>query len=115
MWRTEPSTAENVPDDLWIGVKGQSNPVIAGSPRNILRYSLGKLISGGKALTELGVLPDYQTLSNSECRLIVSRESDGGCEGSSSKGKQPRSTAKVSKSMLSGEGSGTVQTARTLA
>ena len=37
----EPSTAENVPDDLWIGVKGQSNPVIAGSPRNILRYSLG--------------------------------------------------------------------------
>ena len=100
MWRTEPSTAENVPDDLWIGVKGQSNPVIAGSPR--------ELISGGKALTELGVLPDYQTLSNSECRLIVSRESDGGCEGSSSKGKQPRPTAKVSKSMLSGEGSGTV-------
>jgi hypothetical protein len=27
-------------DDLWIGVKGQSNPEIAGSPRNIFRYSL---------------------------------------------------------------------------
>ena len=40
MWRTEPITAENVLDDLWIGVKGQSNPVIAGSPRNIFRYSL---------------------------------------------------------------------------
>ena len=41
LWRTEPSTAENVPDDLWIGVKGQTNLEIAGSPRNILRYSLG--------------------------------------------------------------------------
>ena len=40
MWRTEPVLAENSLDDLWIGVKGQSNPVIAGSPRNILRYSL---------------------------------------------------------------------------
>ena len=83
------------PGDSWFSPK-----YIEVSPR--------ELISGGKALTELGVLPDYQTLSNSECRLIVSRESDGGCEGSSSKGKQPRPTAKVSKSMLSGEGSGTV-------
>ena len=40
MWRTEPLTAENVLDDLRIGVKGQSNLVIAGSLRNILRYSL---------------------------------------------------------------------------
>lgn len=115
MWRTEPVTAENVLDDLWIGVKGQSNSVIAGSPRNILRYSLGTLSCGGRALTGLGVSPDYQTLSNSECREDVPRESDGGCEGPSSKGKQPRSTAKVSKSMLSGQGGGVVQTARTLA
>ena len=95
-------------DDLWLAVKFQSNLEIAGSPRNSFRASVGNEFSGGKALTELGVLPDYQTLSNSECRLIVSRESDGGCEGSSSNGKQPRPTAKVSKSMLSGEGSGTV-------
>ena len=27
-------------DELWVGVKGQSNLEIAGSPRNILRYSL---------------------------------------------------------------------------
>ncbi len=27
-------------DELWIGVKGQSNFVIAGSLRNIFRYSL---------------------------------------------------------------------------
>ena len=32
-------------DDLWIGVKGQSNPVIAGSPRNILRYSLRECLA----------------------------------------------------------------------
>ena len=25
-------------DELWVGVKGQSNSVIAGSPRNIFRY-----------------------------------------------------------------------------
>ncbi len=31
---------ENIPDELWVGVKGQSNSEIAGSPRNILRYSL---------------------------------------------------------------------------
>lgn len=73
------------------------------------------LINGGKALKELGVLPDYQTLSNSECHLIVSQESDGGCEGPSSRGKEPRPTAKVSKSILSGKGGGVVYTARTLA
>ena len=31
---------EKSPDDLWIGVKGQSNFVIAGSLRNIFRYSV---------------------------------------------------------------------------
>ena len=31
---------EKPPDDLWIGVKGQSNLVIAGSLRNIFRYSV---------------------------------------------------------------------------
>ena len=27
-------------DELWVGVKGQSNLVIAGFPRNVFRYSL---------------------------------------------------------------------------
>ena len=31
---------ENCSDEVWIGVKGQSNLEIAGSPRNIFRYSL---------------------------------------------------------------------------
>ena len=37
MWRTEPLTAENVLDDLWIGVKGQSNPEIADRARGPTR------------------------------------------------------------------------------
>ena len=31
---------ENMGDDLWVGVKGQSNSVIAGSPRNAFRCSV---------------------------------------------------------------------------
>ena len=33
---------EKCSDELWIGVKSQSSSVIAGSPRNIFRDSLGK-------------------------------------------------------------------------
>ena len=40
-WRAEPTLVENRGDDLWIGVKGQANSVIAGSPRNAFRCSLG--------------------------------------------------------------------------
>ena len=36
---------ENALDELWIGVKGQSNLEIAGSPRNIFRYSLAYLLT----------------------------------------------------------------------
>ncbi len=32
---------EKTLDELWIGVKCQSNPEIAGSPRNSFRASLG--------------------------------------------------------------------------
>jgi hypothetical protein len=33
---------ENRSDELWVGVKGQSSSEIAGSPRNVSRYGLGK-------------------------------------------------------------------------
>ena len=33
-------SVENGWEELWLGVKCQSNPEIAGSPRNVLRYSL---------------------------------------------------------------------------
>ena len=39
-WRTEPTSVEKDGDDLWLGVKGQANSVIAGSPRNAFRCSV---------------------------------------------------------------------------
>ena len=69
---------ENLCDELCVGVKGQSNSVIAGSPRKIFRYRLGQFNTGGRALERLGVSPDYQTVPNSECRKLLSRDADGG-------------------------------------
>ena len=40
---------------MWIAEKFQSNPEIAGSPRNSFRASLVIDITGGKALNSLGV------------------------------------------------------------
>ena len=51
-------------DDLWIAVKFQSNPEIAGSPRNSFRTSVDNEFNGGKALNGLGadkVTEPYQT------------------------------------------------------
>ncbi len=38
---------ENMGDDLWVGVKCQTNPEIAGSPRNALRCSVRVFSIGG--------------------------------------------------------------------
>ena len=54
-------------DELWVGVKCQSNTEIAGSPRNAFRGSLGSMPTGGRALNGCGALPRYQPQSNSEC------------------------------------------------
>ena len=43
-----------VADEVWVAEKFQSNPDIAGSPRNSFRASVGNEFSGGKALNELG-------------------------------------------------------------
>ena len=41
-------------DDLWLGVISQSNLVIAGSLRNIFKYSGPEYLQGvGRALTEI--------------------------------------------------------------
>ena len=60
---------EKCGDELWIAEKFQSNSEIAGSPRNSFRTSLERIICGGRALNELGVKPDYRTISNSEYRV----------------------------------------------
>ena len=65
---------ENFWDELCVGVKGQSNLVIAGSPRKIFRYRPRELCEGGRALERLGALPGYQTVPNSEYRRQISLE-----------------------------------------
>ena len=67
-------TVEKVLDELWIGVKGQSNLEISCSLRNNFRVSLDRPLSGGRALDPRGGLPAYQREPNSEylksCREI---------------------------------------------
>ena len=53
--RPELVTAANVLDDLWIAAIYQTNLEIAGSPRNIYRYSLPPKTTGGRALDEFRV------------------------------------------------------------
>ena len=69
---------ENFWDELCVGVKGQSNSVIAGSLRKIFRYRLTEFSDGGRALKRLGVSPDYQTVSNSEYHQLLSWEAVSG-------------------------------------
>ena len=40
MWRNEPTDVEKSADELWLGVKCQSNQELAGSPRNAFRHSV---------------------------------------------------------------------------
>ena len=39
-WRTELIYVEKCSDELWVGVKGQSNREIARTPRNVFRNSV---------------------------------------------------------------------------
>ena len=47
-------SVENGWEELWLGVKCQSNPEIAGSPRNGLRFSPpgGRLVEVGRWMDE---------------------------------------------------------------
>ena len=49
-------SVEKLWDELWIGVKCQSNAEIAGSPRNSFRASLKEESIGGRALIGLGAV-----------------------------------------------------------
>jgi hypothetical protein len=59
-------SVEKASDELWIGVKGQSNSGISCSLRNNFRVSLGVILLGGRALDPRGDLPVYQRELNSE-------------------------------------------------
>ncbi len=63
---------EKLSNELWVGVKSQSNLEIAGSPRNSFRTSLGNENHGGRALDGLGGIPAYQTQLNFEYHDLVS-------------------------------------------
>ena len=50
---------EKFSDELWVGVKGQSNFVIAGSPRNAFRCSVAVFVSEVELLDGRGALKGY--------------------------------------------------------
>ena len=57
-------------DELWVGVKGQSNWEISRTPRNVFRNSLKFSVIEVELLIGLGGFTAYQTLTNSECYNI---------------------------------------------
>ena len=77
-WRTEPVHVEKCLDELWIGVKGQSNPVIAGSLRNSFRASLAKLVCGGRATDCSRALTGVPRTIKLRIPQTVPQESDHG-------------------------------------
>ena len=62
---------KNVSDDLWVGVKGQSNLEIARTPRNAFRCSVVKSVMEVELPIGLGGFTAYQPLMNSECHDIA--------------------------------------------
>ena len=62
-------SVEKALDELWIGVKGQSNLEISCSLRNNFRVNLRKDQLGGRALDSEGRLPPYRREPNSEYRI----------------------------------------------
>ena len=62
-------SVEKALDELWIGVKGQSNLEISCSLRNNFRVNLNKTQFGGRALDPQGRRPPYRREPNSEYRI----------------------------------------------
>ena len=78
MWRTEPVHVEKCLDELWIGVKGQSNSEISCSLRNNFRVSLRPIHRRGRALDPGGGFTAYQWEPNSEYYDVVWEIDSGG-------------------------------------
>lgn len=66
-WRIEPVNVEKFWDELWVGVKGQSNWEIARTPRNAFRCSLILSDLEVELLIECEGFTAYQIQTNSEC------------------------------------------------
>ena len=65
-------------DELRMGAKDQSNPVIAGSPRNGFRASLGGWRGGGRATVWRRVPTGMPKPAELRIPRVPARESDGG-------------------------------------
>jgi len=74
-WRAEPVPVARGLDDLWLGVKGQTNAVIAGFLWNSFKWSrlVFKRYKKGKALFEERGVEAYSTQENSEFFYIGRR------------------------------------------
>ena len=77
-WRSELISVKKLPDELWLAEKFQSNSEIAGSPRNSFRTSLERIISGGRALKELGALTRLLNSIKLRILCVITQESDCG-------------------------------------
>ena len=67
-------SVEKLSDDLWVGVKGQSNLEIARTPRNVFRCSLELKVAEVERPIGCEGFTAYQVLPNSECRPLPARE-----------------------------------------
>ena len=67
--KPEPVIVAKMWDDLCLGVICQSNPEIAGSPRNIFRYSDLLILLGGRALNGISSVSEISQ-SNSEYQEV---------------------------------------------
>ena len=76
-------------DELWVGVKGQSNWEIARAPRNVFRDSLGRLLREVELLIGCGGFIACQILTNSECAQMQSGSESSGANIRRRKGKSP--------------------------
>ena len=66
-WRPEPVGVEKPSDELWVGVKGQSNLEIARTRRNAFRGSLRRYVTEVELPIGCEGFTAYQSLTNSEC------------------------------------------------
>ena len=75
-WRSEWVYVEKCSNELRVGVKGQSNPEIARTPRNAFRCSLSRVYREVERLIGCEGFTAYQVQINSECAVYI-RWSEG--------------------------------------
>jgi hypothetical protein len=76
-------------DELWVGVKGQSNWEIARTPRNAFRCSLEISFAEVELLIGCEGFAAYQIQTNSECCKMIFRSEGMGAKVRVREGKNP--------------------------